>query len=162
MKKFMFVWMAFVVIFSCAFPTTASATYDLENNFYSVQQVELSEQSYAVYSQPRTTGLITDCQLVIEKNSNNILHIEGYTEGTNEVIKCGFTEIIVERRTNSSSSWSEYYTYEDLYSSSNEYTLDESLTVTSGYQYRVTATHYAKKSLFSTEKITGTTGALTF
>ena len=43
-----------------------------------------------------------------------------------------------------------------------KYTLNKSLTIATGYQYRVTAIHYAKKSLFSTQKIEVATGYLTF
>ena len=47
-------------------------------------------------------------------------------------------------------------------SKTTKYNLSKSLTVDKGYQYRVTATHYAKKSLFSTQKVDSTTGYLTF
>ena len=40
--------------------------------------------------------------------------------------------------------------------------ISKSLTVTSGYQYRVTCTHYAKKSLLSTQKINNTSNTVTF
>ncbi len=162
MKRFILVLMAFILMFSCAFQATASAVnIDEQHILFTQEEFELLEHTYATYNQTRATGLITDCSLGIAK-SGNTLKISGYTYGSDVVTKCGFTEVIVQRRTNNNSSWSDYLTYEDLYSSSNSYTLTKSITVASGYQYRVTATHYAKKSLFSTEKITGTTGTLTF
>lgn len=162
MKRFMLVLVSFVLLLGCAFPITASATnVDEQSAIFTKEEFESLEHTYATYNQSRATGLITDCSLGIAK-SGNTLKISGYTYGSDAVTKCGFTEVIVQRRTDSNSSWSDYLTYEDLYSSSNSYTLTKSVTVDSGYQYRVTATHYAKKSLFSTEKITGTTGTLTF
>lgn len=162
MKRFMLVLVSFVLLFSCFSPTTASATYSFEQDAgFTIEEFELLEHTYAEYNQTRATGLITDYSLGIAK-SGNILKISGYTYGSSVVTKCGFAEVIVQRRTDSNSSWSDYLTYEDLYSSSNSYTLTKSVTVDSGYQYRVTATHFAKKSLFSTEKITGTTGLLIF
>ncbi len=162
MKKFILVLMSFIFVFSCAFPATASAANINEQGvLFTQEEFELLEHTYASYNQSRATGLITDYSLGIAK-SGNTLKISGYTYGSSVVTKCGFTEVVVQRRADSNSSWSDYLTYEDLYSSSNSYTLTKSITVASGYQYRVTATHYAKKSLFSTEKITGTTGTLTF
>lgn len=156
-----------IVLFICAIimsvtPVTAFASNDTQDNVvFSVEEFEALEHTYAVYSQTRATGLITGHRLGIAK-SGNTLYISGYTYGNDEVIKCGFTEIIIERRVNSSSSWSEYYIYDDLYLDSNKYTLSKTISVPSGYQYRVTATHYAKKSLFSVQKIDAETGYLTF
>lgn len=160
MKRFLL--MAFILMLSCVFSTTASAVnIDKQRVLFTQEEFELLEHTYATYNQSRATGLITDYSLGIAK-SGNTLKISGYTYGSSVVTKCGFTEVVVQRRTDSNSSWSDYLTYDDLYSSSNSYTLTKSITVTGGYQYRVTATHYAKKSLLSTEKITGTTGVLTF
>lgn len=90
------------------------------------------------------------------------MQISGYTQGSDEVIKCGFTKVVIQRRASTSASWSNYKTLNDLYSSSDYYRLSKSIPVNYGYQYRVTATHYAKKSLLSTQKIDSTTGYLTF
>lgn len=162
MKKLIPIVSFICAIIMCVSPVTAFASNSTENDdFFSQEKFEVLEYSYAVYPQTRATGLITSNNLGIAK-SGNTLYISGHTYGNEDVEKCGFTEVIVERRINSNYSWSEYLVYEDLYSSSNKYTLSKSIAVSSGYQYRVTATHYAKKSLFSTEKITGTTGYLTF
>lgn len=162
MKKFISVVSFICAIIFCVSPVTALASNDTQDNaVFSVEEFEALEHTYAVYSQTRATGLITDYKLGIAKSGSSLL-ISGYTYGSSEVTKCGFTEVIVERRANSSSSWSEYATYKDLYSSSNSYNLSKSVSVTGGYQYRVTATHYAKKSLFSVQKIDVETGYLTF
>lgn len=97
---------------------------------------------------------------ISKKGTSLILY--GITQGNSEVVKCGFTKVVIQRKKSSSTSWSNYKTYNDLFSESNNYTLNKSVAVEKGYQYRVTATHYAKKSLLSTQKIEVTTGSLTF
>ncbi len=161
-KKFLSVALAVMTFSMCILPTTAFATNnnDISENYYSAEET-VAYAEYEENSMARATGLIIDKNLYIKK-SGTTLSIIGYTTGSSETEKVGFKEVIIERRKNSSSSWSEYKVYEDLYSSSTKYTLSKSVTVASGYQYRVTAVHYAKKSLFSTQKITATTGYLTF
>ena len=102
-----------------------------------------------------TTGLIIEYSIAIQK-SGNTLTIVGKTNCVSEVVKCGFKEVKIQQRTSNSASWSDYKTYTDLYADSSVYTLTKSLTVSSGYQYRVVCTHYAKKSLLSTQKIDNT------
>ncbi len=161
-KKFLSVALAVMSFSMCVLPTTAFATNQNETteNYYSTEET-VAYAEYEENSKARATGLIIDKNLYIKKRGTT-LSIKGYTEGSSETEKVGFKEVIIERRKNSSSSWSEYKVYEDLYSSSTKYTLSKAVTVASGYQYRVTAVHYAKKSLFSTQKITATTGYLTF
>ena len=107
------------------------------------------------------TGLINIYSIAIKKSGNNLI-IAGKTQGSSDVIKCGFKEVKIQRRSNSSSSWSNYKTYTDLYNDSRTYTLSKSISVPAGYQYRVTCTHYAKKNIFSTQKIDNTSNTLTF
>ena len=161
-KKILSVALAVMSFSMCILPTTAFATNKNETTeiYYSMEET-VAYAEYEENSMARATGLITAKNLYISKNGTT-LSINGYTVGNSETEKVGFKEVIIERRKNSSSSWSEYKVYKDLYSSSAKYTLSKSITVPSGYQYRVTAVHYAKKSLFSTQKITATTGYLTF
>ncbi len=162
MRKRISLFLTLILLFSSCAPITTLAADDNENNEYFTQEeIEQFEHVHAVYIETRASGLITGKSLTIAKNGTKLL-ISGYTRGTSEVNKCGFTEVIIQRKKASESKWSNYKTYDDLYSDSNYYSLSKSLTVTSGYQYRVTATHYAKKSLFSTQKIEVTTGYLTF
>jgi hypothetical protein len=107
-----------------------------------------------------TSGLISKAEIAVSKSSSNLI-IAGRTVCSSDVVKCGFTVVTIQRRKDSSSSWSTYKTYEDLYKSSNSYTLSKTISVASGYQYRVTCTHYAKKSLLSTEKISNTSNNVT-
>ncbi len=108
-----------------------------------------------------SSGLISDRKISIKKSGNSLI-IAGLTQGSAEVSKCGFTKVTIQRRANSNASWSNYKTYNDLYSNTRTYNLSKSIAVTSGYQYRVTCTHYAKKNLLSTEKINNTSNTLTF
>lgn len=164
-RKVISVFLSVIAMIACILPTSAFAVDDDISVYEDSYTVEESEMiAYAEYeenSKIRATGLITGRNLYIKKNGTT-LSICGYTTGSSDVEKTGFKEVVIERRKNSSSSWSEYKVYEDLYSESSTYKLNKSVTVPSGYQYRVTAVHYAKKSLLSTQKITATTGYLTF
>ena len=165
MKKTIPIMLVFLVIVFCVVPTTALAANSTEDDTYFTQEeFDILNPIYAEYEEnlnTRATGLITKKNLSIAKDGTKLV-IKGYTYGSDEVVKCGFKEVIVQRRSTSSASWSDYKTYKDLYSESTKYTLSKSLTVATGYQYRVTAIHYAKKSLLSTQKIEVATGYLTF
>ena len=162
MKKYISIFLAILMIITCSAPVTAFAADNTEDNAYFTQEeFETFEHIYAVNITPYTTGLIIDKNLGIAKDGA-ILKIAGKTEGNSEVVKCGFTKVVIQRKKSSSTSWSNYKTYKDLYSDSTKYNLRKSITVEKGYQYRVTATHYAKKSLLSTQKIEVTTSSLTF
>lgn len=162
MRKIIAILLFSLVFVSTIMPTIAFAANNTEDNAYFTQEdFESDEHIYAVYPQTRATGLIIGKNLGISK-SGTTLKITGYTTGSTDVVKCGFKEVVVQRRASTSASWSDYKTYEDLYSESTKYTLNKSLTVSTGYQYRVTAIHYAKKSLLSTQKIEVSTGYLTF
>ena len=109
----------------------------------------------------RATGLIHFYSIAISK-SGNTLYVVGKTTGTADVVKSGFKEVVIQRRANSSASWSDYIVYEDLYISEVGYNLAKAITVPSGYQYRVTCVHYAKKNIFSIQKIDNVSNILTF
>lgn len=162
MKKYISIFLAITIAMVCFIPNLVFAADSTEDNsYFSQEEFESLEHIYAVSIQPYSSGLITKHNLGIAKDGT-VLKISGYTYGSSEVVKCGFTKVVVERRKSSSNSWSNYKTYNSLYSDGKRYDLYKSLTVESGYQYRVTATHYAKKSLLSTQKIDSTTGYLTF
>ena len=162
MKKYISIFLTIIMIMVCCSPITVFAADSSEDDAYFTQEeFESLEHTYAIGITPYAKGLIIKKNLGIAKDGTT-LKITGLTEGSDEVIKCGFTKVVVQRKTASASSWSNYKTYNDLYSDSTKYNLSKSLTVDKGYQYRVTATHYAKKSLLSTQKIDSTTGSLTF
>ncbi len=166
-RKVISIFLSVIAMVTCVLPTTAFAANDsvnTDNANFTDAEFEALNPIYAEYeetSKARATGLITNNNLGIGKSGTSLV-ISGYTYGSSNVVKCGFKEVVIERRKNSSSSWSEYKVYEDLYSDSATYKLNKSVTVPSGYQYRVTAVHYAKKSLFSTQKIEAVTGVLSF
>ncbi len=101
---------------------------------------------------PCATGLIDSYSIGLKRSGNTII-IAGETYCVNTVVKCGFKEVVIQCRASSSSAWSDYQTYTDLYIDSSSYTLAKSITVPSGYQYRATCKHYAKKNILSTETI---------
>lgn len=103
-------------------------------------------------SMARTTGLINLYGIAIQRNGTK-LRIAGKTYCVPDVVKCGFTEIVIQRRSSSSDSWSQYGKYTDLYEDSSSYLLTKEISISNSFQYRVTCVHYAKKSIFSTEKI---------
>ena len=156
MKKIISIFMTVC----CFSPYYAFAAENEENKYdCTVYQNEsyASIESISLYS----SNLITKNSFRISKKGTSLI-LYGITQGNSEVVKCGFTKVVIQRKKSSSTSWSNYKTYNDLFSESNNYTLNKSVAVEKGYQYRVTATHYAKKSLLSTQKIEVTTGSLTF
>lgn len=107
----------------------------------------------------RTSGLIAAYSIAMDASGNQ-LRIVGQTICDPNVVKCGFTVVTLKRRASSTTSWTTYKTYEDLYRDAPSYTLSKSIIVPKGYQYRVYCTHYAKKNLFSREKIDNASNAL--
>lgn len=61
---------------------------------------------------PLSSDLINRHSIAIQKNGNCLI-IAGTTYGSSEVSKCGFTKVSIQRRSNSSASWSNYQTYPD-------------------------------------------------
>lgn len=111
-------------------------------------------------NETRVSGLILSYALSISKSGTSIV-IKGKTSGSFDVIKCGFKNLTVERRKDSNSSWTDYYDYGDVYVNSTVSTVNTTLSVASGYQYRVTCKHYAKKSLLSTQTISNVSNIVT-
>ena len=162
MKKFLSIFLSILLIISCSVPSYAFAADNTEyDSVFTQEEFESLEHVYTVSIQPYSSGLITNHTLGIAKSGTNLL-ITGSTRGSSSVVKCGFTKVVVQRRASASASWSNYKTFKDLYSDGSYYKLSKTVPVDSGYQYRVTATHYAKKSLFQTQKIDSTTNYLTF
>lgn len=110
----------------------------------------------------RATGLISAYAIAISKSGTNTLNIAGKTTGTYDVVKSGFKEVVIQRRASSSAAWTDYITYEDLYITEIAYNLAKSITVPTGYQYRVTCIHYAKKNFLSVQKIDNVSNVIQF
>ena len=168
MKKFLLSVISIVMVVFTLVPTAFAANEQLPE----WQDLLLTEEEFNAIlanntihtadENTRATGLISAYAIAISKSGTNTLNIAGKTTGTVDVVKTGFKEVVVQRRANSSASWSDYVTYEDLYWDQVAYVLTKTLTVPTGYQYRVTCIHYAKKNIFSVQKIDNESNIITF
>lgn len=166
MKKFFMSAVIFILLLSFLLPTVAFAADGGQPEEW--QDITLTEQEMddilalnpdngiSTYA----SDLITMYHIAIAKSGNNLI-VAGKTYAIPEVKKCGFKEVVIQRRKTSSNSWSTYTKYTDLYIDVSSYTLSKTIAVPSGYQYRVTCIHYAKKSLLSTQKINNTSNIVT-
>lgn len=167
MKKIINLIITGCLIFALLIPQVAFAAVGGEEAEW--QDIVLSDEEFEeILSNnpdnqimPLSSDLINRHSIAIKKNGNSLI-IAGATYGSSEVSKCGFTKVSIQRRSNSGASWSNYQTYSDLYNNSHQYILSKSISVPSGYQYRVTCIHYAKKNVVSTQKINATSNILTF
>lgn len=168
MKKFLRSVFMLCLAFVMLVPTTFAAEADTPQ----WQDAALTDEEIAAIlalnpnnpttnTNTRASDLISFYSIAINKNGNT-LYVVGKTTGTVEAVRTGFKEVVIQRRASSSASWSDYITYEDLYIDEVGYNLAKSLTVPSGYQYRVTCVHYAKKNIFSVQKIDNVSNILTF
>lgn len=110
-------------------------------------------------TESRATGLIMSYGLEISATGTTI-RILGETYCAGSVVKSGFKNFVVQRKKVTSSTWSDYYDYGDLYSNTYAASVNTTLAVESGYQYRVTCKHYAKKSLLVTQSISNTSNVV--
>ncbi|MCH5191526.1 MAG: hypothetical protein J1F23_05110 [Oscillospiraceae bacterium] len=165
MKKFFMSAIVFTLLVSLLFPTVAFAADDSQPAEW--QDITLSEQEIddILSLNPNNdistyaSDLIAMYNIAISKSGSTLI-IVGKTYGTYEVKKSGFKEVVIQQRKSINDSWSTYLKYTDLYIDASGYTLSKSITVPSGYQYRVTCVHYAKKSLLSTQKINNTSNTV--
>ena len=167
MKKLIRLFIISCLIITCLIPNVAFAS--VETKQVDWEDIALSDKEFnEILSmnpnnniQPLATGLITYSSIGISKSGSTLI-IAGITKGSSEVTQCGFKKVTIERRKNSSSGWSSYLTYENLYIDGRSYQLSKRVAVPTGYQYRVSCTHYAKKNILSTQKIDKTSNILTF
>lgn len=168
MKNFLRSFFIICLVFTMLVPTT----FATDANAPEWQDVSLTDEEIAAIlalnpnnpttnENVRASDLIAFYSIGISKDGNT-LYVVGKTTGTTQVVKSGFKEVVIQRRVNSSSSWTDYVTYEDIYWDEFACVLSKSLTVPSGYQYRVTCVHYAKKNIFSVQKIDNVSNILTF
>ena len=158
MKKFFMSAIIFTLLISLLLPTVAFAADDSQPEEW--QDISLTEQEIddILALNPNNdvstcaSNLIAMYNIAISKSGNTLI-IVATTSGTYEVKKCGFKEVVIQQRKSINDSWSTYAKYTDLIIENSNYTISKNITVPSGYQYRVTCIHYAKKSLLSTEKI---------
>lgn len=151
--KTLAITLSFLFVFQTSFVALADDEPDWVDAVWTQEEFDdiLSENSNNKIS-PAASGLILNYAIAVSGSGSNLL-IAGKTICAPDVTKCGFTVVTIKRRTRSTASWTTYKTYEDLYDNDPSYTLTKTIAVASGYQYMVTCTHYAKKNIFSTEKI---------
>ncbi len=109
----------------------------------------------------RASGLILSYGLSLTTKANSTLYLEGLTNCSPEVVKCGFKDLTVQRRKTTSDAWKDYYEYGNVYREATAAGLSTTLAVESGYQYRIYCKHYAKKNIFSVETISNTSNIVT-
>lgn len=153
MKKLISLLMAIMIFILPCFTAFAAEEepahgdyYISEEDFMKLEHVSSEDNGAAPYA----SGLIYQKGLNLAINGNDLI-IQAYTTGTTEVVKCGFKYITLRRY--EGGAWKDYVTFNDIYSDSDYCYTSKYVAAARGYSYRVTARHYAKKSLISTEKI---------
>lgn len=169
LKKLICVICSFIFVFSIfnvsVFAAEAKAKEISEAVLSSEVIIEEAEGIYNTNANSRSTELISQKTLRLSKTSSQLI-ITATTKGSDEVDKCGFTYIKLQRLVNG--CWTDYstYCYSDLYSESNSYSFAKTITPPFGYTYRVIAEHYAAKKtllIFSSEETSyNETSSLTF
>lgn len=173
MKKFLSIFLAAIMLI-CSVPMAAYADepqpFDIggEDVNDGWEELDLTDEEIdeilALNTQnniqPMATGLIVSYNIAVAHDGST-LKIVAKTIGSYEVVKAGFTKIVVQRRLGAAYSWSNYSTTNDIYRDSNSYTYAVGKTVATGYQYRATCVHYAKKNILSVQKINNTSNVTT-
>ncbi len=126
----------------------------MANDAYAPETVETQNEDMA-----RISGLISTYYIGISASGTQLTFVAKIACKP-EVVKSGFKEIMIQRRKSSSDSWADYFSYKELYADGSSYTYAKTVPVTSGYQYRATCKHYAKKNLFSTQTINDTSNTI--
>lgn len=168
MKKALFSIISLVMVIFTLVPTAFAQTekmpewQDLVLSQEEFNAILANNRIHTADEEVRASDLIAAWAIAISKSGTNTLNIAGKTTGTSQVVKAGFKEVVVQRRASSSASWSDYVTYEDLYWDAGAYNLAKSLTVPTGYQYRVTCIHYAKKNFLSVQTIDNVSNVIQF
>lgn len=159
--RFLAVLLSFIFIFQSSLAAFADDEPDWQDADFTQEEFnEILSQNSNNQISTYASGLIYAYSIGI-KSDGTKLYIAGQTVCAPSVVKSGFTVVTIKRRTSSSVSWTAYKTYEDLYNNTASYTLMKTITLPTGYQYKIYCTHYAKKSLFSTEKITNSSNIVT-
>lgn len=161
MKRLISLLLCAVLLFSCcAFQTSAVNDENFVPYVVDFSLTSPNFESANNFEESRASGLILSYGLGLSV-SGKTLTISAETYCIASVVKSGFKNLVVQRKLTTSSTWSDYYDYGDLYNDNYIALLTTKLAVSSGYQYRVTCKHYAKKSLLVTENITNTSNIVT-
>ena len=162
MKKTMSFLLCAVLMFSF-FNINADASDNTDFIPYVIDFVVTTDINTAETNETssRASGLIGSYGLTLTTKANSTLYLEGLTNCSPEVVKCGFKDLTVQRRKTTSDAWKDYYEYGNVYAEATAAGLSTTLAVESGYQYRIYCKHYAKKNIFSVETISNTSNIVT-
>ena len=166
MKKIFKTTLIVALCLIAAFPFNSFAAdgekiqwYDIDLTENEIQRIlDLNPQNNV---STRASDLILFYNVGIDKDGTN-LNLVAKLVCDLDVVKCGFKKIVIQRRVTTSSAWSNYLTYEDLYDDCSDYLIARQVAVTGGYQYRAVCTFYAKKNILSTQKIELASNIVTF
>lgn len=160
MKKILAFFLCIVLCFT-SFVFNINATDD-EIAPYVVDFVVSTEVDVSAVNEnaARVTGLIHGYSLSLAK-SGTTLYIGGQTLCSSVVIKCGFKDLTIQRRKSSAYDWEDYYEFGNIYAEAIAANLETTLVVASGYQYRISCKHYAKKNILATQSISNTSNIVT-
>lgn len=157
MKQIIKLVFIFTLCFTTLFSVNAQA-YDTEkiteqSIFLTQNEInEILAQGNHYTATDRATGLLLDGSAAIN-DDYSLLQFVGTVNCIMEVVRCGFEDITVQQRRNSSYSWSSYYQFDDDYFDLYSHTTVKAVTVAPGYEYRVKVTLYAKKNIFSVQRV---------
>lgn len=158
MKRLVSLLLCAIVLFSCCVCQASAA--DEENFVPYVIDFSLTAPVYENESvESRVSGLILSYGIQLLVNGTT-LKILAETNCVSNVVKSGFKNFVVQRKKVTSATWSDYYNYGDLYNESYSASVNTTLVVESGYQYRVSCKHYAKKNLLMTQSISHTSNVV--
>ena len=148
MKRLVSLLLCAILLFTCCiFPVS------------SVNEEESLTSNVSETAETRATGLILIYGLEVSVTGTSI-KILGQTYCDDSVVKSGFKNLTVQRKKVTDSSWSDYYDYGNWYSDTYALSINPTLAVESGYQYRVTCKHYAKKNILLTQSISNTSNVV--
>ena len=105
--------------------------------------VGLNPKNYYTYSAPKYAGLIAGKSVELAKQGDKLL-ITASTTGSNQVTKCGFRYIKLQKLAGGVWTDMKEYTYRDQYNNTNSKVFSISVSVPKGNIYRVVCEHYAE------------------
>ncbi|MBE6784952.1 MAG: hypothetical protein E7538_01785 [Ruminococcaceae bacterium] len=156
MKKLFSLLLCVVVLITCC--VCQSGAVDEKVFIPDTLNYSLTEPVYS-QGEGRATGLILAYGMLLSV-SGNTLRLQAETNCLASVVKCGFKDFTLQRKKLTSTVWSNYYEYGDIFFDTFAANVNTTLNVSSGYQYRISCKHYAKKSLLVTQNISNTSNVV--
>ena len=157
MRRLVSLMLCVIMILSCCIVQT-SAVAEVNLKPYIARTLVVNEVEMGK-TENRASGLITSYNLDLSV-SGSTLNIRAGTYCIPDVVKCGFKNLVVQRRLATSATWSDYYDYGNLYNETYGASITTTHVVPSGYQYRLSCKHYAKKSLLVKQSVSNTSNVV--